>query len=204
MNVLDITHRLAPATSWRDAGDHEHFVQFYEQESELLQSVSEYIQHGLHAGAAALVIATAPHLEELERGLRTRGVDVAAATARQQLVLLEASAVLARIMHHGAPQWGRFLEVLGSVIAGLRRRHSRVIAFGEMVSLLLSEGRQESAVQLEQLWNELARRERFSLYCAYPLPREGEAADYSAFERICSQHGRIIPAESYIKAAPEA
>ncbi|MDE2050395.1 MAG: PAS domain S-box protein [Gammaproteobacteria bacterium] len=204
MNVLDIAHRCAPVTSWRDAGDHEHFVQFYEQESELFQSVGEYIQHGLDTGAGALVIATAPHLEELERLLRARGRDVAAATARQQLVLLEASATLARVMLHGAPQWGRFLEVLGAVIAGLRRRHPQVIAFGEMVSLLWSEGRRESAVQLEQLWNELAQRERFSLYCAYPLSRQGEAADHPAFERVCSQHDRIIPADRYAKVAPQA
>src|SRR5579883_2849221 len=204
MNVLDITHRLAPATSWRDAGDDEHFVQLYEHDSALLQSVSEYIQHGLDAGAGAVVIATAAHLEELERDLRCRSVDVAAATARQQLILLEAAATLDKIMHHGAPQWGRFLEVVGSVITGLRRRHPRVVAFGEMVALLWREGRQESAVQLEQLWNELAQRERFSLYCSYPLPREGEAVDHAAFARVCAQHSRVIPAESYLKSAPEA
>ncbi len=205
MNVLDITHRLASATSWRDAGDHEHFVQFYEQDSGLLQSVSEYIQHGLQSGAGAIVIATAAHLEGLERALRAGGVvDIAAATARRQLVLLEASAILARIMDHGSPQWGRFLEVVGTVIADLRRRHSRVVAFGEMVAVLWREGRQESALQLEQLWNELGQREPFALYCAYPLPRDGDAVDHAALERVCSQHGLVIPAESYVKSAPEA
>ncbi|MGH8270295.1 MAG: MEDS domain-containing protein, partial [Steroidobacteraceae bacterium] len=176
----------------------------YEQESELLQSVSEYLRHGLETGAAAMVIATAAHLEELERVLRTHGVDVGAARARQQLVVLEASSVLARIMHHGVPQWSRFVEVLGTIVAELRRQHPRVIAFGEMVALLWREGRRESAAQLEQLWNELGQREPFSLYCAYPLPAEGEAADHAAFERVCSQHTRIIPAESYAKSAPAA
>jgi PAS domain S-box-containing protein len=204
MNALDITNRLAPAASWRDAGDREHFVQFYEEESGLLRTVGEYVQDGLGKGAAALVIATAAHLEQLQRALRASGVDVAAAAARRQLVMLEASATLARIMHHGAPQWSRFLEVVGPVIAELRRRYPRVIAFGEMVALLWREGRQESAAQLEQLWNELAQRERFSLCCAYPLPREGEAADHAAFDRVCAQHTRVMPAESYVKSAPEA
>ena len=204
MNVLDITHRLAPATSWRDAGDHEHFVQFYEQDSGLLQPVSEYIQHGLRSGAGAIVIATAVHLEDLERALRADGIDVDAAVARQQLVLLDAAATLARIMHHGSPQWGRFIEVVGATIAELRRRYSSVVAFGEMVALLWGEGRQESALQLEQLWNELGQREPFALYCAYPLPKDADAAEHGAFERVCAQHDRVIPAESYVKASPEA
>ena len=203
MNVLDINHKLAPATSWRDAGEHEHFVQFYEQDAALLQSVTEFIHHGLDAGAGAIVIATASHLEELERGLRTRGVDVAAAREREQLVILEAAATLARIMHHGTPQWTRFLEVVGSVLAALRRRHPRVVAFGEMVAVLWRDGRQEAAVQLEQLWNELGEREPFALYCAYPLPKHADAADLRSFDRICSQHRRVMPSESYVNSAPE-
>jgi PAS domain S-box-containing protein len=204
MNVLDITHRLAPATSWRDAGDQEHFVQFYEQDSALLESVTQFLQHGLETGAGAIVIATAAHLEQLERDLRASGVDVAAAKARQQLVTLEASAALARIMQYGAPQWSRFLEVVGTGLAEMRTRYPRVIAFGEMVALLWRDGLHQAALQLEELWNELGERERFSLYCAYPLPTEGSASDLHGFERVCSQHHRVIPGESYLKSAPEA
>jgi PAS domain S-box-containing protein len=204
MNVLEVTQRLAPVTSWRDAGEHEHFVQFYEKESALLQSVSEFTQHGLDTGAGALIIATAAHLEELERALRALGVDVATARSRGQLVLLDAAVILTRIIRHGAPQWSRFLEAVGAVLAEMRRRHSRIIAFGEMVALLWRAGRQDAAVQLERLWNELAQRERFTLYCAYPLPEDAEAADLHGFERVCAQHGRVIPAESYARAAPEA
>src|SRR6185437_10517206 len=190
--------------SWRDAGEHEHFVQFYEQDSALLQSVTEFIHHGLDTGAGAIVIATASHLEELERALRTRGVDVAAARGREQLVMLEAAATLARIMHQGTPQWSRFLEAVGTLLGEMCRRHPRVIAFGEMVTLLWRDGRQEAAVQLEHLWNELGQREPFALYCAYPLPKEADAADLHGFERVCAQHSRVIPAESYVRSAPEA
>ncbi|HEV2268107.1 MAG TPA: PAS domain S-box protein [Steroidobacteraceae bacterium] len=204
MNALDLTHKLAPATSWRDAGEHEHFVQFYEQESGLLQSLTEFLQHGLEAGAGALVIATANHLDQLERELRGRGIDVAAAKSRQQLVVLEASAALARIMQHSAPQWSRFIELVGPIVAELRRRHPRVIAFGEMVTLLWRDGHHQAALQLEALWNELGEREQFSLYCAYPLPKKASAADLRDFERVCSQHGRVIPGESYANAALEA
>jgi PAS domain S-box-containing protein len=204
MNVLDLSHRLAPATSWRDAGDQEHFVQFYERDSALLESVTEYIQHGLDIGAGALVIATAAHLEKLECELRARGVDVSAARAREQLVLLEASATLSRLMQHGVPQWSRFVEGVGAVIAQMRRRHSRVIAFGEMAALLWRDDLHGAALQLEELWKELGEREPFSLYCAYPLPQEAGAADLRGLERACSLHSRVIPAESYVKSDPQA
>ncbi len=203
MKVLDRNPGMAPATSWREAGEDEHFVQFYEQESALLQSVTEFIQHGLDTGAGALVTATAAHMEELERALLARGVDVAAARARRQLVLLEASVVLSRIMQQGVPQWSRFLEVVGPVLTEMRRRHPRVIAFGEMAALLWSSGNQEAALRLEKLWNELGARERFSLYCAYPLPKEGTPTDDQALEDVCSRHGRVIPAEGRSTSAPE-
>ncbi|HEY7889029.1 MAG TPA: PAS domain S-box protein [Steroidobacteraceae bacterium] len=204
MNVVDLTHKLAPATSWQEAGEREHFVHFYEQESALLQSLTEFLQHGLETGAGAAVIATATHLEQLERELRSRGVDVTAAKERQQLVVLEASETLSRVMCRGAPQWSLFLDVLGPIIAELRRRYPRVIAFGEMVALLWREGHHQAALQLEELWKELGEREHFSLYCAYPLPKEASAADLSDFERVCSHHSRVISAESSIKSGPQA
>jgi PAS domain S-box-containing protein len=204
MNVLDLGHRLAPATSWRDAGDHEHFVQFYERDSALLESVAEYLRHGLDTGAAAIAVATAAHLQALERELRNRGVDVAAAEERRQLALMEASETLTRIMHRGAPQWSRFAEVVGTVIADMRRRYPRVIAFGEMVAVLWRDGWHEAALQLEELWNELGEREPFALYCAYPLPQGLGAADLRVLDRVCSLHTRVIPAESYARSEPQA
>ncbi len=204
MSVLDLSHKLAPATSWRDAGDQEHFVQFYEQESALLQSVTEFVEHGLRTGAGVIVIATAAHLEEIERGLRVRGVDPAAAAARQQLAVLEASATLARIMQQGVPQWSRFVEVVGTLIADMGRRYPRVTAFGEMVALLWRDGQHGGALQLEQLWSELGDRERFALYCAYPLPKQADAAQLRGLEQVCAQHSRVIPTESYLGSDPQA
>jgi PAS domain S-box-containing protein len=204
VNTLGITHRLAPAASWRDVGDHERFVQFYEEESALLLSLTEFVQHGLNSGAGAIVIATVAHLEHLERELRAHGVDVTVARARRQLVVLDASKTLSSIMHHGAPQWSRFLESVGMLLAEMRRRFPRVIVFGEMVALLWREGLQDAALRLEELWNELGERERFSLYCACPLPRESGAEDLHRLERACSQHRRGSSTDGYGRSGQEA
>jgi len=38
-----------------------------------------------------------------------------------------------------------------------------------MVALLWTQGKQEDALRLEELWNDLARTLPFSLLCAYPM-----------------------------------
>jgi PAS domain S-box-containing protein len=203
MKVIDLSHGLVPARSSREAGDRGHLAQFYEHDAELLESLAAFIQHGLATGGGAIVIATAVHLEGLERALRARGLDVGTATARQQLALLDASVTLGRIMHHGAPQWSRFLEAVGAVIAHMRRGHRHVVAFGEMMTLLWRDGLHGAALQLRELWNELGERERFSLYCAYPPPPDTGAADLGP-EQACSPHERVIPAQSHVQADPPA
>ncbi len=73
----------------------------------------------------------------------------------------------------------------------------RVRAFGEMVALLWTEGNQAAAIRLEELWNELAQTRTFCLYCAYCLDSFGDTAHTAPFTHICTQHSRVIPAESY-------
>lgn len=204
MNALDASRQVAPAASWRDSGEKGHFVQFYEHESELLQPLADYLQHGLETGAGAIVIATARHLEQLEHQLGARGLDVARLRARGQLVALEGSATLARIGCEGGPQWSRFVEVVGAVVAELRREYPRVIAFGEMVSLLWMDGKHVAALQLEELWNELAQRETFSLYCAYPMPKGAGSAYLRDYERVCALHDHVMSPEHYERSPPEA
>ncbi len=200
MSAASFTAGAAPG--WRDAGEREHFVQLYEQESALLESLCGYVRQGLESGAAAIVIATLSHLEPLEHELRLQGVDFPAARDSGRLVLLDAAGTLAKIMQGDAPQWSRFMEIVGAPLAQARARHGRVVAFGETVSLLYGEGLHEAALKLEEHWNALAAHEPFSLFCAYPRPRGATAAEALALERICAQHTRVIAAARTIAPAP--
>src|SRR6266849_4327562 len=62
--------KLAPLVQWSEMDMSEHFVQFYETDEFLLDSVSGFIGAGLGAGAACIVIATKAHREGLEERLR--------------------------------------------------------------------------------------------------------------------------------------
>jgi hypothetical protein len=50
-----------------------HAVQFYDRDDGLLDSLTDYIAAGLACGAAAVVIATLEHAQELALRLEARG-----------------------------------------------------------------------------------------------------------------------------------
>src|SRR5262245_59884775 len=146
-----------------------HVVQFYERDAFLVLETARFIGAGLGAGEAAVLIATRPHLDRLEVTLAARGVRLDLVRAQGRYVELDAAETLAQILIDGAPDPVRFADVVGETIERAAERHARVRAFGEMVALLWAEGRQDAALALEQLWNDLVARLPLSLLCAYPL-----------------------------------
>ena len=59
LSTYDIaTLNAAPRSSWTDMSDTEHFVQFYEADGFLLNSLSGFIGTAINSGDAALVINT--------------------------------------------------------------------------------------------------------------------------------------------------
>jgi len=178
-------------------GEVEHFVQFYEEESFLIDSVGEFIGSGLGGGHGALVLATPPHIEVLERRLRKQGVDVTAVKASGQLVLMDAATALAQFMVNDLPDPERFRRVIGAEVEKISKDRRNLRAFGEMVALLWEAGNREGALRLEQLWNELAKIHAFALFCAYPMHCFQNESESEPFFHICQQHTRVIPSESY-------
>ncbi len=191
---------LAPEIKWREHDGDGHGVQFYTEDSFLLGEMGGFIGRALEAGGAAIVIAPESHRSGLKEQLRSRGLDVASATEKGQLVALDAVETLSKFMVKGYPDAGRFSEVVGDVISRAQseaeNEDSRVAAFDGMVAMLWAEGKPEAAIRLEQLWNDLARTHRFSLRCAYPMHGfHQEDADH--FLEICAQHSDVIPADGY-------
>lgn len=183
------------------AGHRDHAVQFYDDESFLTNVVSDFLAGALREGQPAVVIATPSHRKSFASRLRQEGVDVAKARRSRRLVLLDARKTLAQFMVGNAPDARRFRMVIGSVIEGCVGREPTVPmrAYGEMVDLLWKDGNTEGAVQLEDLWNDLAHSYRFSLLCAYSMGNFCRASDADQFRRICGQHTRVTPSEALLR-----
>jgi len=198
----DTRRELAPRLNWSEMRESEHFVQFYETDDFLLDSVSGFTGAGLGAGAACIVIATKAHREGLEERLQANGLNPSAAHAQGKYLTLDAAETLSQFMVDGWPEPERFAEVVrGQITRAVKgRRHVRI--FGEMVALLWMEGNQAAAIRLEALWNELHRTTHpFSLFCAYPMHGFAGEEYGEQFTEICQQHAHVIPYESYTALA---
>ncbi|MEO8433936.1 MAG: PAS domain S-box protein [Pyrinomonadaceae bacterium] len=188
---------MVPTSDWSDMTATEHFVQFYEMDDFLLNSLSGFVGTGLSAGETVIVIATQAHREGLEQLLQKHGLDLAGLKTSGQFVLLDAAETLEKLMVDGSADPTKFDNVIGSLVAGISQSRPGLRAFGEMVALLWAEGNHAAAVALEELWNELQKNHSFSLFCAYPM----NALDGENFTEplggVCTSHSRVIPAESY-------
>jgi signal transduction histidine kinase len=193
----DLNGLLAPRAAWSDMRECEHFVQFYEADAFLLDSLGNFVGAAVNAGEAAIVVATPAHREGLEARLREKNVDVTAATACGQLILLDAAETLSKFMAGQSLDAELFAEHLGDIITRAGEGRPRPRIYGEMVALLWAEGNYEAAIQLEEVWNELQHRHSFALFCAYPLDGFAGEVPGRGLADVCTAHSRVIPAESY-------
>lgn len=200
-NPEDLPFHFAPRTDWSAMGDTEHFVQFYEADGFLLNSLSGFIGSALKAGDGAIVVATKAHRDGLDELLSANGLDVGTASKAGHYVSLDAAETLNRFMVDGSPEPNRFMEVIGGIVGQVSQGKPKVRAFGEMVALLWADGNYTGAIRLEELWNNLQKEYCFSLFCAYPMSEFVGEKFGTTLGSVCTTHSRVIPTESYVELA---
>ena len=90
-----------------------------------------------------------------------------------------------------------WLELIGIPIQSLQLKYGKVRAFGEMVDVLWKDGLQNTALRLEDLWNNLSQEQGFLLLCTYLIDSLDSNAYEDSLERICKCHSQVEPAEKY-------
>lgn len=175
----------------------DHILQFYEDESYLLNSVGLFLTSGLRGGEGVLVIGTRDHNQSLRARLGLLQSAVAEMIERGQIVFLNAEETIPLFMRDGVLDPLEFRRVIGDALTRLAQNYGRIRAFGEMVNVLWERGEEEATLELERLWNRLLSERSASLLCAYRLggfPKEGQRL---AFHEICCAHTHVIPTESF-------
>jgi signal transduction histidine kinase/ActR/RegA family two-component response regulator len=187
---------LTPLSETNQLHKGSHFVQFYDNDFFLLDSLTEYISNGLQAGDACIVIATESHRDRLAAKLMGHSLDVVNDGLGRHYFAFDAEETLSRFLVDDVIYPELFRKVAGDVLtrAGKGGRHVR--AFGEMVALLAGRGNFKAATQLEQLWNELKEKHEFSLFCAYSL-KTFNGQNSKALMDVCQEHSQLIPTENY-------
>jgi hypothetical protein len=180
------------------AGLQGHDVQFYKSDDYLTTAAVNFLAEGVRAGQPIIVIATEAHRMAFAQGLRASGLDPDAALSGRLAIWLDARETLELFMEGGLPNPELFTATVGSVFEKLldKRNYLVVRAYGEMVDLLWKDGNTEGAFLLEQLWNELGRKYKYSLLCGYALDNFLHETGVDAFRKICGHHTHALPLES--------
>jgi hypothetical protein len=194
---------LTTSSTWQELlespGGHDHIAQTYQDDAFLLEALGHYVRAGLQRGEGVLLIMRKDHWVTLVTELGALGVDLIAAVERGQVRSSDADEILAGLMKAGRPDHNTFRQMVGSVLEGMRHHYRHILAFGEMVDILWRDGRRKAALELEQLWNELARVGPFALLCGYRVDPLDRALYSGSFEDVCKLHTNVIPARDYLR-----
>ena len=193
MNALDSTTSIRSGTFWSQLKPGEHLLQCWDTEDSLIDALEGFVSSGLRGGEGVVVIATATHLHEIEKRVRTHWLDIDRARWQGRYIPLLAPEVLRQFMgEDGAPDPERFAALGRKLVerAGANGTR-RVRVFGEMVGVLWGEGKIAAAIQLESLWKPFIHEQGTPLFCAYA--RSVFGSDDEAFRGVCERHTLVLP-----------
>src|SRR3954447_12042909 len=96
-----------------------HSVQFYEDDSFLIEGLTRFIGAAIIAGDFALLVATRRHADALSSRLADRGLDLSLAAKQGRLVILDPVETLSKIIIDRSPDEAAFNRVVGGIVAQL-------------------------------------------------------------------------------------
>jgi anti-sigma regulatory factor (Ser/Thr protein kinase) len=183
---------VATVTGISRSGPRDHVVHFYHSEEELATQAGGYLAKAIRGGGVAIVIASEKHQFAFERRLAEAGIDVSAARASGAWLVVDAEEALSQFTVNGKPDAGGFDVVIGKLVRRAAGRGRPVRAYGEMVAMLWEAGLLTAAIELEKMWNELIRKEKLALLCAYPAGSVAGELHSTAFTEVCRLHAAIV------------
>jgi hypothetical protein len=142
-----------------------------------------------------VVVATESHLVSLRQTLQAQGVDVATVVDEGRYIPLSVAETLSTFMIDGLPDRVGILRVVTDLIRtatkAVKRKHRSVSACGEYAPSLWGERSAEEAIQVEQLWDEIARTYGVDILCGYLSDSLHADKDTHTFQKIRAEHSGV-------------
>jgi hypothetical protein len=183
-----------------------HTLIFYEDDSALLDGLSQSICVAICTGNSALIVATAAHHDRLAYTLRAHCPDAHTAIIEGRLFLLDADEILSKIMVDGQLDPDRAVTIIGNYIemltAAARGEDPKVFAFGELVALLWERGNQTASLHLELLCRQLVEVRPLQLCCGYPMRLFPTDTGPTPILEISSRKTRLLRSHACPGASP--
>ncbi len=173
----------------------QHTAKFFVEESDLYETLAQFVREGLADQKGVLVAATRVHWKGLTLHLSNAGVRIEEAIERDQLVFLDAEEMREALMVKGQPSRERFEELVGEHLEEMLRRWSGVSVYGEIVNLLAADSQFGPMRQLEEIWEEMRLQDEFELLSGYRLENFGGFDEEQPFDNVCAAHQQVLAAD---------
>jgi MEDS: MEthanogen/methylotroph, DcmR Sensory domain len=175
--------RFTPAT--RPA----HEVHFYGSEFPA-RSVARYLNAGMKANEAAIMVATPQHTELIHYSLIELGASPSELRREGMLRSVSTDDVMEK---HRAGEEDVIRKRIGvPMMECLKASPSgRIRVYGEFVNVLIAAGEAKLCFELERLSNELIKEHPMRIYCGYSTESFPERRFANDFETVCELHGEL-------------
>jgi hypothetical protein len=183
------------------AGPRDHVVQLYQDQDFLNRAVCRFAGAALANGEGLILVPTAEHWNAFRPRLEAEGVDVKAAQARGQLTVVDADETLPRFMGRTLPDAPVFLGLAGEIVRRTRAAGSypRVRWWGEMVNVLWERGDVAASMNLEDLFDRVAREQDIAVFCSFVMDNFDGEIHTHMLPRLGENHSHLIPVEDYAR-----
>ena len=155
--------------------------------------LTQYIKEGLLNDEGIIVIARPSLRKTVLSKLDTLGFDSQTIKNQGQVRFFDAEFLLSTILIDGVIKEQAFQKLVGIPIQAAQSKFGKVRAFGEMEDILWQRDLQDTAMQLEDLWEDLCTKQGLLFLCTYLLDNL-DPNDYdNALEKIYKHHTYLMP-----------
>lgn len=124
------------------------------------------------------------------------GVDLSAAIDEGRYLTLDIVETLSTFMVNDLPDPVRFKNTTSSLITAAvkaaKGETARVAVCGECAPTLWLQGKVDAAIQLEHLWDEIAKKCDVDVLCGYVLTNFQRDHQNHVCELICAEHSAVL------------
>jgi CheY-like chemotaxis protein len=180
---------IAPAP-----GPGRHAVQFGSNDRAFLDGLSGVLAAALRRGDVAAIVATEAARAGVAERLIATGCDVAQAAERGTYISLDARVAVAQVMEGGRFEASRLAVIVNDLERSrLAGSASRLTIVGAIAPQIYRDGNPETALHVEQAWDELTRSLPFLTVCFYSMDCFRKT-DPDVFSGVCAPHSAVCHA----------
>jgi hypothetical protein len=170
------------------AVDFNHFVQLFDSDDSLADSVAAFLREGFAGGETLVAVMGERRWYAVAMRLAAERVPVDMALESGQLVVRDARETLSLFMRRGRPDRQLFAGSVGALIRELAARGTGLRVYGEMVDVLAAQGDFHAVHELEELWNEEINHTEMTLFCGYTAAHFGDPRQRDSLRQTCRSH----------------